>query len=264
MTIARIKVLPEHQQRVGIDHFDISCHDTDVSVLPSMLKYGSYEPHIQALLCNIIKPNSVVADVGANYGQHTVLLSYLVGEKGAVSAIEASKENYEHLLTTIRGSGKYVNVCCTNCGVWDKEELLTFHHSDAGAACDFFTTNNHAPENPSYQIQTITLDNLLKDIKLDFMLIDIEGGELHALKGATKTLAHNPPLLIELNNYCCKAFCNIDILEVIAYIMDTLGYTTIAVYSGQHNNWMYVHRESLEQAFKDGAVIIDTLFTLEN
>lgn len=265
MTIARIQIPQGWVRSVGVETLSISCADTDASVLPNMLHYQAYEPHIQHLLCQRVKLGSVALDVGANYGQHTALLSYLVGARGTVYAIEASAKNYEHLCDTIKRSCKHQNVCCFNVGVWSEKTTLTFSHRDENAACDFFSTTGwDKDQHPEayYEMPVITIDEVLDGLpSMDFIKMDIEGCELNALKGSIKTLAKHPPLLIELNSFTCSNFFGIQIKEVIAQIMDGLGYNTIETFAQSHGIWAQTPRNLLEYAFDNGAVLIDALFT---
>lgn len=46
------------------------------------------------------------------------------------------------------------------------------------------------------KIESNSIDNLFKGVKIDFIKMDIEGWEAHALKGMKKTIKSNPQLKI--------------------------------------------------------------------
>ena len=69
-------------------------------------------------------------------------------------------------------------------------------HSRLLTGRDRSTTNSY------YEVDVVTLDDLCADLsRLDLLKIDIEGGELNALKGATRTIAtHRPIILFEVGS----------------------------------------------------------------
>lgn len=69
---------------------------------------------------------------------------------------------------------------------------------------------------------TITLDSLLKEQKIDFLKMDIEGSEIDALLGAKKTLLRN--------NVRCSicSYHKMNDEENIRFILENLGYLTEA------------------------------------
>jgi FkbM family methyltransferase len=52
--------------------------------------FGFWEPHISAYVHQTLKPGDVFIDVGANVGYYSLLAAKVVGESGAVIAIEAA------------------------------------------------------------------------------------------------------------------------------------------------------------------------------
>jgi FkbM family methyltransferase len=209
----------------GDDMLHVCGADEDRSIMAMIGDSGHYEPHIQLLMSKMVKPGMVVADVGANYGQHTALLSMLTGPTGRVFAIEASDHNAQYLLQTLLANQCVANVDLINKGVWDDTGHMEFHHADNGAGWSFFTTVDYDEGNPDRKATSVpidTLDNMLPD-KVDFIKMDVEGSELRAIRGAKRILSHHPPLLIELNAITAKKFMGIDIKDVVQTIIDA-GY----------------------------------------
>src|SRR5688572_1605134 len=56
-----------------------------------------------ALLRRLVKPGTVVIDIGANIGFYAGILSDLVGNKGSVHCFEPDKTNFEHLRSITAG-----------------------------------------------------------------------------------------------------------------------------------------------------------------
>lgn len=233
----------------------------DTSVMP-MMRGGVYEPTIQKLFCGMVREGMTVCDVGANFGQHTALLSKLVGPKGKVYAIEASKVNTEYIKATIEANG-CENVEIINRGVWSNSTELIFSHVDGASATSFCSNKDDIREiesNPACKYQTIfvsTLDDLVQG-DIDFMKMDIEGSELFAIQGAQRFLASGAPVLVELNTYTYKTFMDVKIDDVINYMIEH-GY--IHMYTWSTYQWLEITKGMLSRLFANGTVIMDVLFT---
>ena len=244
--------------RVG--KFIVCGPPTDTSVMPQM-RHGTYEPHIQRLFCSLVKPGMTVCDMGANFGQHTVVLSKLVGPTGRVIAIEASPINVECIHETILAN-KCNNVEIINCGIWSHETELTFSHVVNAEATSFCSNKDDIKKiepNPDCQYQTIKvspLDNLISG-DIDFTKIDIEGSELFAMHGAKQLLELRSPILMELNSFTSKTFMDVEIIDIVNY-MESHQY--IYMYVWNQNQWVSITKHSLMKLFVSGTVLVDVLF----
>lgn len=89
--------------------------------------------------------------------------------------------------------------------LWNKGEKLRFLGADAGS---------HASEKGDIIIEGIALDEVVKDEKVTFIKMDIEGSELNALKGASNTIGYNKPRLA-----ICIYHKPEDVLEIPLYIL---------------------------------------------
>ena len=226
------------------------------------IRQGFYEPHVQRLFCNLIRPGMTVCDIGANFGQHTIVMSKLVGPTGKVFAIEASPINSEYVRNTVTAN-KCDNVEVIQCGVWSNNTELTFSHVEDAEATSFCSNKDNIQEiesNPSCKYQTIqvsALDDLVTD-DIDFVKIDIEGAELFAMQGARNLLVRKSPILMELNIYTSKTFMDVEITEIIDY-MESHGYHYMYRYS--QRQWTGVTKNMLLELFARGVVLIDVLFS---
>jgi FkbM family methyltransferase len=245
--------------RVG--KFFVCGPSSDTSVMPQMRR-GVYEPHIQNLFCSLVKPGMIVCDIGANFGQHTILLSKLVGPDGKVYAIEASPINVEYIRHTV-SVNDCINVEIIERGVWSHETELTFSHVDNAEATSFCSNKDDIrtiEPNPACKYQTISvspLDNLVID-NIDFAKIDIEGSEMFAIRGAQKLLRLQSPILMELNSFTSKTFMGVDIIDIIDYMED---HAYIYMYMWNSYQWVHVTKNALMNLFDKGSVLIDVLFS---
>lgn len=246
-----------------IGYFNVCGPPSDTSVMPQM-RNGIYEPNIQILFCNLIKPGMVVCDIGANFGQHTVVLSKLVGPTGRVFAIEASPINVEYIRRTVE-INNLTNVEIIERGVWSHEAELTFSHVDNAEATSFCSNKENIrtiEPNPNCKYQTIRVSALddLVDSDIDFIKLDIEGSELFAIEGAQNCLKRKSPMLIELNAFTSKTFMGVEIIDIIEYMVSHEYHYLYMYYCGQ---WSYITKQALLGLFAGGAILIDILFSTQ-
>jgi FkbM family methyltransferase len=251
------KILPQYQTRVGCEDFQLELPNEDVSILPSLQQYEMYEPHIQVLFGEVIKNTWTILDVGANFGQHTVLLSKLAKE---VIAIEASLNNAQFLIANI-DLNKCENVYPICIGAWSEKTILTFNENENGGAASHLGDLPGAKTYHSLDIAVDRLDHLVMG-PVDFIKMDIEGAELFALQGASKLLFTFPPILIELNNHCSKNFFGYETIEVVQYLQ-SLGYNKLRCFS-KTLQWIEISENELVEYFNNGHLMIDVFFTKEN
>ncbi len=120
-----------------------------------------------------IKKGMIVIDCGAAAGEYALLAL----EKGAkVISIESDKNTFNYLKENI---GKYKDTKIINKAVSDKDSK-----------------------------ETVKLDTLLKDIKkIDILKIDVEGHELHVLRGAKNTLNKTEKIIMEVDTPLLEKKC---------------------------------------------------------
>jgi FkbM family methyltransferase len=155
------------------------------------------------LLKRILSTGDVVVDAGANIGMYSQFLSRCVGATGVVHAFEPSPENFKRLqsaarkLANVRLSQAAVGECSGKAKLYLSDKLNVDHRTYAtGGEPRRFAT-----------IDITALDDYFKSgQRVDLLKMDIQGYELHALRGANRVLADNPTakLLLEFWPYGLK------------------------------------------------------------
>ncbi len=173
---------------VRVDGFDISASLEHRHYLRA-LRRGEIEALMARLFANVIHPGMVVLDIGAFVGWYTLLAARRVGAHGRVYAFEPDPRNYELLSENLRLNRLGARVICLPKAVSDEAGMQPFflHGGDQSRSSLIATGGGHAT-----MVETIVADDFLdRGLKVDVVKIDIEGGEIQALRGLSQTLAHS-------------------------------------------------------------------------
>ncbi len=154
----------------------------------------------RALLANVLREGDVVADVGANIGIYSEFFARRVGAQGAVHSFEPSPENFQRLQSVLCG---FSNVRLNQLAVGN-ETGETFLYVSDNLNVDHRAYPTAGVSRRRIAIRSIKLDDYFKPGQpVDFVKMDIQGFELHALLGAGRILSDNPriKLLLEFWPY---------------------------------------------------------------
>ena len=158
---------------------------------------------------SVIEPGMTVIDVGANVGQLTLEMAYLVGPTGRVIAIEPGPGNLAVLRRHVEGNGFADRVtviaaaCCTLHG--GKMELDIPGEKIDVVGSGFQLGGIGISQNPAaasssivkVAVNTVSLDGVAAELKVSpaVLKIDVEGAELEVLRGGRDLLRKNRPAL---------------------------------------------------------------------
>lgn len=165
----------------------------------SIIKNKCWEPLISNIFNTIIKNNnnsdSVIMDIGCNIGYYSILNS----NHSSISKIYSVDANIDN-----------IHILNMSCLLNQIKNINPIHTCISEKSGDFYQTENKdfalKVENISRisyiktndlsvkNIKSSTLDDIIKKNKINdiiLMKIDIDGGELNALKGLTNTLNNN-------------------------------------------------------------------------
>jgi FkbM family methyltransferase len=176
-------------------------YDCSASGAVHGVEFGAcHETDEWEIVRSLVRPGATVVDVGANIGWYSVRLARLCG-CARVLGFEAAPETFERLTANIRRNecGGSVNAFC-----------LALANESGGhvALTRGLGTGNHIVHGASdagvrlQRVRVETLDGFLagRDVsELDFVKVDIEGGELNFVRGARETLrCHRPTVMMEV------------------------------------------------------------------
>ena len=171
------------------------------------LSYGAFKAYVdraeRQLLKRILSSGDVVVDAGANIGIYSQFLARCVGETGIVHSFEPSPENFKHLQFATRN---LANVRLSQAAVGESSGRARLYLSDK-LNVDHRTYSSGEESRRTLAIDIIALDDYFKPgQRVDLIKMDIQGYELHALRGADRVLADNTDLklLVEFWPYGLK------------------------------------------------------------
>ncbi|WP_010273429.1 FkbM family methyltransferase [Paenibacillus senegalensis] len=182
--------------------------ESDMSIIGGIeLSGGLYEPHVMNLLHSIIKPDSVCMDIGANIGTISMVMSHLA-PSGKVYSFEPSPVNFMYLEQNLLFNACH-NVEALHLGAYDVNKEMQFYDIEAGGGWSF-VSNGTQQGTPNQKVTCIKIDDWVKQRKLsslDLIKMDVEGAEIHALRGARNTIkSFKPDLVIEFNPATVKVY----------------------------------------------------------
>jgi FkbM family methyltransferase len=168
----------------------------DLFVGRSIERYGEFSPGEAELFQQIIKPGAVIVEAGANVGAHTLQLSRLAGDRGAVFAFEPQRLVFQTLCANL-ALNSIANVYCRDEALGEAPGTIRVPLLDPQADNNFggLALGGAAGE----PVAVITLDSLNLS-RCDFLKVDVEGMELSVLKGAAQTIAKHRPLVYVEND----------------------------------------------------------------
>lgn len=217
--------------------FDIICMDpvNDKGVEKPLYLTGTYEAGTLGVMDKCLREGDIFIDVGANIGLMSIFSSRVIGNKGKVYSFEPVLETFTILQKNIE-INKIRNVGAFNIGISDtKGKSFIYTNPYAGKGSSSFIKPLDQSESTEYEIIIETLDEFLIShhlANIRMVKIDVEGWELHVLRGAESLLRspQAPIICIE----CSKSTgSNNDSGDIYFYIIEINNYLIYKLEKGK-------------------------------
>jgi FkbM family methyltransferase len=190
-----------------------------------------WEPHVQRFLVDLVKPDWVCLDIGANIGVHTLCLAALA-HQGAVHAFEADPTNYAVLSRNVDSVPSPAgDIELLHLALWERPGTLVVGGADELSGCSFVSEDAVDEAEVETRLRSVVSTDMLSStdlhmrraeveavplddwseslMRLDFIKLNVEGAEASVVRGADRTLwRHRPVLLVEYNPACAAAYFN--------------------------------------------------------
>lgn len=194
-------------------------NNSDIWIGKSIENYGEFSETEVELFRNTLQQGSVVADIGANIGCHSIAFSRIVGPTGFVFSYEPERHNFYTLCANIALNNiKNIHAFQRAMGSFsgkiavpelDLERTVNF----GGLSLDEdYSNSNH------YDVELFTLDQV-GFTRIDFIKIDVEGMEKKVLDGCEKTIKKNSPILYVENDRPEKSEELISKIKSMGYVV---------------------------------------------
>ena len=186
--------ITDKQEIIVAEKFNFCTLKNDTCISDSLRHNILFEKFLVAFISKIIVPTKNMLDVGSNIGIWSIVYSTFI--KGTIHAFEPQGEIFNCLVNNIK-MNKCVNVIPYNLALSDKHTSYSMNASYD--THDNFGAFRISPDG-TLSINAVTGDSL-NISNIGFIKMDVEGHELEALKGLSKTIQENKPiLLIEIHS----------------------------------------------------------------
>ena len=197
---------------------------------------GWYEPDTVQVFSTLLRPGAVFLDVGAAFGQYTLLASRAVGDTGRVYAFEPDPVSFGLLCGNVKRN-RLGNVTTAQIALGDAAGALDLY---IGSPDNLGTTSLSRPYNHTGQtvrVDVVPLDQCLE--RVDLIKIDVEGAESLVIRGAEKVLATRPTLVIEFEETNQARFGSS--CAELARMLRTMGYVLESILEGERIPYEAIH-----------------------
>jgi FkbM family methyltransferase len=160
---------------------------------------GKFEVAESAFFSRFLRAGMTVLDIGAHHGFYTLLASRKVGDTGKVFAFEPSNRERRALHRHIwLNQCKNVTIECVGLGK-DETEADFYVVKDTETGCNSLRPPVIRGATTSSRVQIVRLDEWIArhaPDRVDFIKLDVEGGELDVLRGSNNLLEKRPRPII--------------------------------------------------------------------
>jgi FkbM family methyltransferase len=163
----------------------------DFGVSRSLLSVGAYDWPEVCWLAQRIERHSRVVFVGAHLGALLIPIALQTGVRNIV-AFEPSPQNYRLLKMNLALNG-LSGVEVHNAAAGDREGQIGFTQNEINSG------NSRISQSGAVVVAVTTLDSALQadQTAIDLIVMDVEGFEVHALRGGLETLGRSRSLYVE-------------------------------------------------------------------
>lgn len=203
-------------------------YDLDLSCLMQWYVFWGQTETPRKKLYSLVSSGDIVMDVGTNIGETLLNFARIVGNRGYVYGFEPDSHNFSNVQKNI-SLNDFKNLRVFNLGVSDRKEVVRLYRVDRhNLGMNRILSDDEATKFSDYtEIEVDTLDNICRENQIDhidLMKIDIEGFEMHALRGAELTLRRLMPRLFIEVGYTRLLSNGTSPTELISFL-NSLGYS---------------------------------------
>ncbi|MFF0223199.1 FkbM family methyltransferase [Streptomyces sp. NPDC004629] len=168
----------------------------DTIIRPEIAETRRWEADEDAAIRKTVTAGTTVLDIGAHIGYFSLLMSQLVQSHGRVISVEADAWNHQLLVQNLLRNGAS-NVTPVFAAAGDRPGIAHLRRDKEGNTGDHRVLDQ--PSELGHPVPVIALDDILDDVPgIDFVKVDLQGGDHLAILGMRRTLHRcRPRMLVE-------------------------------------------------------------------
>jgi FkbM family methyltransferase len=192
--VTALNRLPVWKRQASVERYTIQVPTFDrwlYAKLHAFRLMGSAERNF---LSSHVKTGMTVLDIGANIGLYSIFLAELVGHEGKVFGFEPDPVLFDAAVQNSQQNGKENIIKLRNMALGSRSGEGTLYRTS------FNSGDNRLKASLAHQeavpVRIARLDDVLPDVKIDFIKMDVQGWEAEVLRGMERILRTNAGLTI--------------------------------------------------------------------
>jgi len=190
------------------------------------------------------KENDTVFDIGAGAGTESIVFAKELEYKGKVYAFEAHPVTFSSL-SRLKEINDLDNLNILNCAIGNKSKRALISDLDNHEAnkVNFDWNNFNDIDSKGFLVDVISLDEFIDNkgiLQIDFMKINIEGGEIEALKGLVNQIHIVKNIAISCHDFLIGPH-NSEIRNWVIRFLESQNFDIITRDTGHiaRDSWIY-------------------------
>ena len=176
------------------------CVDTNSLDAIDYLLGWDMEINVLPVFRSFLEPDSVVLDIGANFGLYTATSASLMRDHGRLYSFEANPHTFDLLKRTLYANrlAHRPNIIAVNALVGESTGRGTLHYlPEFLGGATMTDIGQEGGSKRSIELDMISIDEFLPaGLTVDLVKIDVEGHEPFVIRGMQKTIRRSPNIRI--------------------------------------------------------------------
>ena len=168
-------------------------YDPYTDIGGQLFSSGEFEKKEMDLCKEYISETSIVLDIGANIGLHSIYFSSLAKD-GCIFSFEPSLTTFSFLVSNV---ANITNIVPINLAISDEGKIANFYHTSDNAYSSLMDTKRKEVVSV-IKVPCMRVDDVVSGLHLDrvdFVKIDVEGMEFEVLKGMVEVISKYQPVI---------------------------------------------------------------------
>jgi FkbM family methyltransferase len=192
--VTAFNCLPVWRRQASVENYTIQVPTFDRWLYAKLHAFRLMGGEERNFLSRHVTAGMTALDIGANIGLYSIFLAELVGGEGKVFGFEPDPSLFEAAVANSRENGKDRILTLQNLALGSQSGHGTLHRSS------FNSGDNRMSASPTHKdsvaVRIERLDDVLPDVKIDFIKMDVQGWEAEVLRGMNRILTTNAALTI--------------------------------------------------------------------